>query len=135
MINPEFYGMITNIDDNVGALRERLEALGIADNTVLIYMTDNGTAAGMAMDNNHFITDGYNAGMRGRKGSPYNGGHRVPFFIHWKDGKLNEGSDIGEIASFTDIMPTLLDLCSIDPPHQAFDGQSLKPLLYSNRSN
>jgi arylsulfatase A-like enzyme len=135
VINPEFYGMITNIDDNVGALRERLEALGIADNTILIYMTDNGTAAGMAMDNNQVITSGYNAGMRGKKGSPYNGGHRVPFFIHWKDGKLTGGSDIGEIASFTDIMPTLLDLCGIAPPHQVFDGQSLKPLLYGNSSN
>lgn len=130
VINPEFYGMISNIDDNVGRLREKLKEMNIADNTILIYMTDNGTAAGMEMDSRHFITKGYNAGMRGRKGSEYNGGHRVPFFVYWKNGKITGGRDVSRIASFMDIMPTLLDLCGIVPPDIQFDGQSLKPLIY-----
>ncbi len=69
-----FYGMITNIDDNFNTLRKKLDGLNLSENTILIFMTDNGTAAG------HQV---YNAGMRGRKGSEYEGGHRVPFYIYW----------------------------------------------------
>lgn len=71
-----FYGMITNIDDNVGATRALLEELGIAKNTLFIFTTDNGTATG------HEV---FNAGMRGKKGSEYDGGHRVPFIAHWPE--------------------------------------------------
>lgn len=133
--NPEFYGMITNIDDNVGMLREKLEEMEIADNTILIFMTDNGTAAGMEMDSRHFMTKGYNAGMRGRKGSEYNGGHRVPFLVYWKNGKITGGKNVTQIASFMDIMPTLIDLCGLTPPDVNFDGQSLKPVLYNKFKN
>ena len=72
-----FLGMITNIDENVGRTRELLKKLGIYQNTIFIFTTDNGTAFGK---------DVYNAGMRGRKGSEYEGGHRVPFFLHWPKG-------------------------------------------------
>ena len=65
-----FYGMITNIDDNLGRLRKRLQELQIEQDTILVFLTDNGSAVP------HF-----NAGMRGRKGSMYEGGHRVPCFI------------------------------------------------------
>ncbi|MBE0653777.1 MAG: arylsulfatase [Bacteroidales bacterium] len=135
VINPEFYGMISNIDDNVGKLRKKLDELGIADNTILIYMTDNGTAAGMEQDPEHFITKGYNSGMRGMKGSPYNGGHRVPFFLHWEEGKIYKEKEVKQIASFMDIMPTLLDLCGIELQDAAFDGQSLRPLIYRTAEN
>jgi len=131
VVNPEFYGMITNIDDNLGILRRKLEELDIADNTILIFMTDNGTSAGMQRDAKGFLNRGYNAGMRGAKGSEYNGGHRVPFFIYWKDGKITGGRDVESISSFMDIMPTLLDLCEIEFPAVEFDGQSLKPLIYN----
>ena len=66
--------MIANIDDNVGEMRSFLKDLGIADNTIFIFTTDNGTSSGSGV---------FNAGMRGKKGSHYDGGHRVPFFIHW----------------------------------------------------
>lgn len=129
IVNPNFYGMITNIDENLGVLREKLEELDLADNTILIFMTDNGTAAGVTVDEDGFVTAGYNAGMRGKKASEYNGGHRVPFFIHWKDGKINTGKDIEQITSYTDIMPTLIDLCGLEAPKIAFDGISIAPLL------
>ncbi|WP_165748783.1 arylsulfatase [Cellulophaga sp. Z1A5H] len=124
-----FYGMITNIDDNFGTLRRKLKALDIADNTILIFMTDNGTSAGYY--NKKGKITGFNAEMRGTKGSEYEGGHRVPFFIHWKDGKINTPKDINTLAAQIDILPTLADLCGIALPkdHLALDGQSIVPLL------
>ncbi len=93
-------------------------------------MTDNGTARGCDLDDNWFVTKGYNAGMRGRKGLPYEGGHRVPFFIHWPDGNLSNGRDIDRLAGAIDIAPTLLDLCDINPDLDLnFDGTSFKPLI------
>ncbi|MCP4310319.1 MAG: arylsulfatase [Bacteroidetes bacterium] len=127
--NPNFYGMITNVDENLGVLREKLKELGLADNTILIFMTDNGTAAGVELDKDGFLTRGYNAGMRGRKGSEYNGGHRVPFFIHWKDGDMQTGKDMEQISSYTDILPTLVDLCGLEGPEVEYDGKSIVPLL------
>lgn len=127
--NPNFYGMITNIDENLGILREKLEELGLADNTILIFMTDNGTAAGVQLDREGFVTAGYNAGMRGKKSSEYNGGHRVPFFIHWPEGGMNKGMDVDQITSYNDILPTLIDLCGLESPEVEFDGQSIRKLL------
>ncbi|MCP5116450.1 MAG: arylsulfatase, partial [bacterium] len=85
-----FYGMITNIDENFARLRGKLQELGIEDNTILIFMTDNGSSAGWR--------DGNNAGMRAGKGSNYDGGHRVPFFIRWPAGRIGGGRDIGRLA-------------------------------------
>ena len=81
-----FYGMITNIDDNFGLLMSRLDELGLADNTIVVFMTDNGTATGVELDAQGFPQEGpgsFNAGMRGKKGSPYDGGHRVPFLLRY----------------------------------------------------
>jgi hypothetical protein len=122
--------MITNIDENLGRLRDKLEQLGISENTILIFMTDNGTAAGVQLDGEGYPVEGYNAGMRGKKGSEYDGGHRVPCFMHWTQGNLIGGKDVVEIASYTDILPTLIDLCQLEHPLIRFDGQSLRPLLY-----
>ncbi len=127
--NPNFYGMITNIDDNLGILREKLEELGLADNTILIFMTDNGTSSGVRLDHDGFLTAGYNAGMRGKKASEYNGGHRVPFFIHWPEGSINTGRDVDQITTYNDVLPTLIDLCDLESPDVEFDGQSIRPLL------
>jgi len=125
-----FYGMITCIDDNVGRLREKLNELGIADNTILIFMTDNGTSAGRRLDENQFVIDGYNAGMRGMKGSEYDGGHRTPLFLHWPDGGSTEGRDVDELTANIDVLPTLIDLCGIHAPEGlAFDGISLAPMI------
>jgi hypothetical protein len=112
--------MIANLDENVGRLRARLAALGLERNTILIFMTDNGTAAGS-----------YNAGMRGRKGSPYEGGHRVPCFLHHPAGGLTGGRDLDQLTAHVDVLPTLVDLCRLEcrPAKPAFDGTSLAPLL------
>ncbi len=129
--NPNFYGMIANIDHNMGLLRERLDDLGLTENTILIFMTDNGTAAGAkfkGLDSEALV--GYNAGMRGKKSSVFDGGHRVPFFIHWPKGNLKGGKDIDTLAAHIDVLPTLADLCDI-PVTEKYqpDGISLKPLL------
>ena len=89
-------------------------------------MTDNGSDSGVETDENHFVTSGYNAGMRGKKLSEYDGGHRVPFFISWPGG----GRDINELAANVDFMPTILDICGIEKhPEIEFHGKSLMPLL------
>ena len=114
---PEFFGMIANFDHNLGLLRAQLEKRGLADNTILIFMTDNGTANGAKFKG---LTSeailGYNAGMRGKKSSIYEGGHRVPFFIHWPAGSVVGGRDVTSLAAHLDVLPTLADLCGIDVP-------------------
>ena len=128
-----FYGMITNIDDNIGDLRTTLEELQIADNTILIFMTDNGTAMGYGKSKSN--TRGYNANMRGTKGSQYDGGHRVPFFVHWKNGNISTPKDINTLSAHIDIMPTLAELCGIELPnyHLSIDGESLVPYMKSKK--
>jgi hypothetical protein len=129
-----FYGMITCIDQHLGILRQRLNALGLDKNTILIFMTDNGTSGGATTGEGQFVTGGYNAGMRGIKGSEYEGGHRVPFFIHWPDGGLDAGRDVTQLTANVDVMPTLLELCGIDAGDRSFDGKSLVPLLYGREA-
>lgn len=102
IIHPEFYGMISNIDLNFGRLRKKLSDWGIEDNTVLIFMTDNGTAGGCEIDGNEHVLRGYNAGMRGMKTSYYDGGHRVPFFIRWPNGGLDGGRDVEDTSYHVD---------------------------------
>ena len=113
-----FFGMIVNIDDNMGRLLGKLNALGIEKNTIVIFMTDNGTAAGS-----------FNDGMRGKKGSQYNGGHRVPCFIHWP-GRIEGGRDLDPVTAHVDLLPTLVDLCGLKRPEGVkLDGTSLRPLI------
>lgn len=117
-----FYGMITNIDDNFKRLEEKLNDLNLADNTILIFTTDNGTAGGVRV---------FDAGMKGGKGSVYEGGHRVPLFIRWPNGKLTGGKDIDQLVAHYDLLPTFVDLLGFDfIPVKPLDGKSLKPLLY-----
>ena len=130
-----FYGMIANIDENIGKLTSYLESLGLSDNTIIIFTSDNGSAQGAKIDKavNNWdgqVVKGFNSGMRGIKASMYEGGHRVPFFIHWKDGKMNVGKDVDQLTAHYDVFPTLVDLCNlkIDPAIK-FDGQSLVPLM------
>lgn len=119
----EFYGMITNFDENFGQLLRQLRDSKLEDNTIVIFLTDNGTAAGT-------LGGGFDGGMRGAKGSEYDGGHRVPCFIRWPDGKLDGGRDVPALTAHIDLLPTLLELCNVDPPQDIhFDGRSLVPLL------
>ena len=126
----KFYGMITNIDHNFGILRQKLDEWNLTENTILIFMTDNGSADGVQTDKNHFVTSGFNAGMRGKKNSEYDGGHRVPFFMHWPAGGLTHGTDIEPITANVDILPTLIEMCQLDKEMAVkFDGTNLCPLL------
>jgi len=128
-----FYGTVTNVDENVGRLRAKLEELGLADNTIVIFMTDNGSGGGVTSDAKGFVDEGpcnFNAGMRGTKVWEYEGGHRVPFFLYDPRQERGAGWDIGTLTSYIDFMPTLLDLCGVDmPTERTFHGQSLVPLI------
>jgi arylsulfatase A-like enzyme len=124
----KFYGMITNIDENLGRLRARLP-----EDTLLVFMTDNGTAAGHRANNKQQAEGtwpGFNAGMRGNKGSEYEGGHRVPCFVHWPAGGVEGSRDVDALAAHIDLLPTLVDLCGLrhDAAHP-LDGASLAAAL------
>lgn len=125
----QFYGMITNIDENVGELLALLDEHEIAKDTIFIFMTDNGTAAGLSRPSDSESWKGYNADMRGTKGSQYEGGHRVPCFIRYPRLGITEGSSKTLTAHF-DLFPTLVDLCELKWPFRIqTDGQSLRPLF------
>jgi arylsulfatase A-like enzyme len=116
-----FYGMITNIDDNFHRLEQELDELGIKSNTLLIFMTDNGTALGHTL---------YNAGMKGHKGSEYEGGHRVPMMCRWPGGHIGGGLKLNQLTAHIDLLPTLIDLLDLEfEPYKPLDGISLVPLL------
>lgn len=115
----KFYGMITHFDKKLGLLLKKLNHWGLEEETLLIFMTDNGTAG-----------NGFNAGMRGRKGSVYDGGHRVPFFIRYPGGGLSGGRDVDALTADIDVMPTLIELANLNrPKNPQFDGTSFLPLL------
>jgi len=129
-----FYGMIENIDENVGRLLERLEAWNLQANTVVIFMSDNGmTGGGSGKGVIGMTPDGKklefcNAGMKGLKGSVDEGGVRVPFFVRW-DGRIAPGRDIDRIAAHLDILPTLAALAGVPVPQGQVEGRNLLPLL------
>ncbi|MCA9412302.1 MAG: arylsulfatase [Candidatus Omnitrophica bacterium] len=113
------YGMVENIDDNVGRLLQELDRLGLTDNTIVLFLTDNGPNT----------RDRYNGGMRGAKASVHEGGVRVPLFIRWP-GHIKPGSEVREITSNIDILPHLVDMCSLPQPKTLpLDGMSLVPLI------
>lgn len=121
-----FLAMITDIDASFGALRARLAAAGIEDDTILVFASDNGQCP-LAVGAE---PGAYNAGMRGLKGSMYEGGHRIPFVVRWPAGGIGGGRTVASLAAYIDVMPTLLDLCGVQvPPGRAFHGASLAPLL------
>lgn len=112
------YGMCENIDDNVGRLLATLDRLKLRENTIVLFLTDNGAN-----------TERFNAGMRGRKGSVHEGGTRVPLWMQWP-AKFKKPRVINEIVAHIDIYPTLLELCGIKKrPDLKLDGISVIPLL------
>lgn len=124
-----FYGMIANIDENMGRFRDRLKELGLSENTLLIFMTDNGTTAGWIEEEAKYPY--FNAGMRGWKSSAWDGGHRVPSFWHWPAGGLTGGREVPLLTAHIDILPTLVDLLDLKKPDgPPLDGVSLRsPML------
>ena len=128
--NANFYGMITNIDENMGKLMRFLKGNRLEENTLVIFITDNGSAVGEGR------RPAFNAGMRGFKGSPYEGGHRVPCFIYWPAGNLVGPKDINVLTAHIDILPTLVDICGLRRPDgPKLHGISLKPLLYDRSTD
>jgi arylsulfatase A-like enzyme len=126
-----FYGMIENIDENVGRLMGKLEEWKLLGNTVVIFMSDNGMTPGGSGKLDKPLAEGYplhNAGMKGLKGTPDEGGVRVPFFIRW-DGRIPAGLDIDRIAAHIDILPTLAALAGAETPAGQIEGRDLMPLL------
>lgn len=116
-----FFGMITNVDDNVGKTRQLINELGISENTIFIFTTDNGSASGTKI---------FNAGMRAGKGSPYDGGHRVPFFLHWPAGGIAKQHYVDQLTHAVDIVPTLLEMTGVEQPEAVkFDGVSIASLI------
>jgi arylsulfatase A-like enzyme len=124
----EFYGMIENIDENLGRLVTKLDEWKLAHNTILIFTTDNGSAMGHRLIKGA-QWKGFNAGMRAGKGSEYDGGHRVPFYIRYPAGKLG-GRDVQQLSAHIDILPTLAELCELsDKSADSRDGISIKAAL------
>jgi arylsulfatase len=114
--------MIENVDENVGRLMKQLTAWGISDDTLVIFMTDNGSATGSTV---------FNAGMRGRKNTPYQGGTRVPSFWRWPK-EFKGGVDCNALTAHIDILPTLAEIAGAkltDSAQQQVEGRNLLPLL------
>lgn len=113
------YGMVANLDENIGRLLDALTLLGLERNTILVFLSDNGAQH----------PDRYNAGLRATKGTVYEGGIRVPCILRWP-GRWEGGSLNDALAAHIDLVPTLLQACGVSPPRDvALDGTSLAPLL------
>ncbi len=123
----KLYAMIENIDSNIKKIFNKLDELKLTKDTVVIFMGDNGPWFGALPGTPP--AKRYNAGLRGYKGTVYEGGIKVPCFIHWP-GKFEAGKAINNIAAHIDILPTILDICKVKKPSSLnLDGISLLPLL------
>ncbi len=123
------YGMVQNIDENLGRLFKLLDDLQIADDTIVIYMSDNGAEG--AQDSR------FNAGMRGMKGSVHEGGMRVPCFVRWP-GKIAADRNVEQLTAHLDMLPTIVELCGLDlkkAKTKPLDGHSLAPLLLGQQAD
>lgn len=117
----DFFGMLANIDENMGRLETFLGASGLRDDTVVIFLTDNGGTAGVKV---------FNGGLRGHKTTYYEGGHRVPCFVRWPRGGFGQSRDVAALTQVQDLLPTLLEITGVPRlPGPEFDGTSLTPLL------
>ena len=116
-----FLAMIANFDENLGRLLKFLDDRGMAEDTIVVFLTDNGSTMGPVY---------YNAGMRGGKTTLWEGGHRVPCFVRWPGGDLGEPRDVDSLTQVQDLLPTLLELGGIETSEDLrFDGSSLAGLL------
>jgi arylsulfatase A-like enzyme len=118
------YGMVANIDENIGRLLATLRDLQLERDTIVIFMTDNGPWG-----------ERYNAGMRGQKTTPYQGGIRVPCLVRWP-ARFQAGHKVDRIAAHIDIFPTLLAACGVPVPKGLrLDGRNLLPLAEGKTPN
>jgi len=119
-----YAGMITRMDAHIGRIMAKLEDLGLAENTIVIFTSDNGTTYTGGVDAEYFDSS---AGLRGLKGSVYEGGIRVPFIARWP-GRIEAGSESDHISAFWDMMPTFADVAGVSAPAD-IDGVSFLPEL------
>lgn len=125
--NAGFFGMCANLDENLGRLDAFLHEQKLFDDTIVIYMNDNGGTAGVPV---------FNAGMRANKTTYYDGGHRAACFIRWPAGNLRKPVDLDALTEVQDILPTLIGLCGLPTPKAAkFDGVSLAGYLKGTTSD
>jgi len=127
--NPTYAAMIYSVDESVGRVMQLLDDLKLADNTVLIFTSDNGGVGGYVREGikqSGDITD--NAPLRSGKGSLYEGGTRVPFIVRWP-GVTKPGSACDVPSIHVDVFPTLLELGGAPKPRQVLDGESLVKLF------
>ncbi len=116
-----FLGMIRNIDRNMTRLDDWLEKTNLKNNTLIVFMNDNGGTGGVEL---------YNAGMRDLKGSNYDGGHRAACFMRWPAGNFAGPRTISTASQIQDLLPTFIDLFGLEAPdNYPFDGKSLVPVL------
>jgi arylsulfatase A-like enzyme len=120
-----FFGMIAHVDRRFGDLERFLLDEGLVQNTIVVFMTDNGGTSGVKT---------HNAGLRAGKTTYYDGGHRVPCWIRWPAGGLGQPRDIDVPTQNTDLLPTLCELAGLDPPtfqpaDALYQGASLAGLL------
>ncbi|MCR9293422.1 MAG: sulfatase [bacterium] len=135
--NAEFAGMVEATDQSLGRIRAKLNELGLQDNTIIIFTSDNG---GMAASNQYRgvhhpreVLNSYfsssNLPLRGAKGWNYEGGIRVPLIVHWP-GEIQPASTSHAVVTGTDYYPTLLEMLDLPPlPEQHIDGRSFVPAL------
>lgn len=123
------YGMVENIDDNFGQMLATLEAWNALENTLVIFMTDNGATHLNGKLNGKKLKH-FNAHLKGGKNSPDEGGSHVPAFWQWK-GVLDENVDVDVLTAHLDIYKTFVELAGVELPNdmQELDGRSLLPLL------
>ena len=114
-----FLAMGANIDENVGRFDAFLKGRGLYENTIVLFLTDNGSTFGPRY---------YNAGMRGKKTEVWEGGHRVPCFVRWPAGQL-AARDVPTLTQVQDLLPTLGELAGVEVGADELDGASLAPLL------
>lgn len=121
-----FFAMGLNIDENVGKVMAFLEENGLDDNTIVIFMTDNGSSFGR-----HY----YNAGMKGGKQQLFEGGHRVPLFIKGPEAIVGKPAVFDDLTHIQDLLPTLASVIGVKELPHAMDGVDLLPLMKKEVNN
>jgi arylsulfatase len=121
-----YAAMITHMDAAVGKIVEKIDELELANNTLILFTSDNGPTYQRlgGADSDFFESSGP---LRGRKGSVYEGGIRVPFIARWR-GRIAGGSENDQMAAHWDMLPTLCEIAKVDTP-QKLDGISFAPTL------
>lgn len=132
--NSTYAAMIASLDESVGTILQTLENLNLADETVVIFSSDNGGVGGYAREGirgEREVTD--NAPLRSGKGSLYEGGTRVPLIMRWPG--VTDAGTISEISTIhVDLFPTLLEIADAPAPDAPMDGESLVSLLHNSNS-